>query len=72
MKKTLLCYRGSVEAWEIDHMGHMNVQFYVKKAMHAVRIFFLKVGISYSESINYNSVFALDKMFGTALEMIDM
>ena len=60
MKKTLLCYRGSVEAWEIDHMGHMNVQFYLKKAMHAVRIFFLKVGISYSESINYNSVFSLD------------
>ena len=26
-------YRNSVQSWEIDQMGHMNVQFYFEKAL---------------------------------------
>jgi Predicted thioesterase len=29
-------WRGSVAAWECDHMGHMNVGFYVAKAMEGL------------------------------------
>ena len=29
-------WRGSVNAWECDHMGHMNVRFYVSRAMEGL------------------------------------
>ena len=29
-------WRGSVNAWECDHMGHMNVRFYVARAMEGM------------------------------------
>ena len=29
-------WRGSVNAWECDHMGHMNVRFYVARAMEGL------------------------------------
>ncbi len=32
MSKLIPSYRGAVEAWECDQMGHMNVQFYMLKA----------------------------------------
>lgn len=31
MSKLIPCYRGAVDAWECDQMGHMNVQFYMAK-----------------------------------------
>ena len=51
----MTCYKGSVEAWEIDHMGHMNVQFYLKKANHALKLFFLKNGIN-PANVSYRAV----------------
>ena len=29
-------YRGSINTWECDEMGHMNVRFYVAKAMEGL------------------------------------
>ncbi len=31
MKNTRNTYRGTIYPWNCDHMGHMNVQFYVAK-----------------------------------------
>jgi len=28
-------YRGAVQAWECDHLGHMNVQFYIARVSDA-------------------------------------
>lgn len=38
-------YRNSVQAWEIDQMGHMNVQFYVDKSVSALAIFSHHLGL---------------------------
>ena len=35
MNKLIPSYRGAVDAWECDQMGHMNVQFYMAKASEA-------------------------------------
>ena len=61
MSKQLICYRGSVEAWEIDHMGHMNVQFYLQKAMQALKIFFLRNNLQYDNYANYTENYSLRK-----------
>lgn len=39
-------YRGTVQQWEIDHMGHMNVQFYVAKFDSATWQLFSAVGMA--------------------------
>jgi acyl-CoA thioester hydrolase len=31
MNESMLSYRGTVYPWHCDHMGHMNVMFYVGK-----------------------------------------
>jgi acyl-CoA thioester hydrolase len=38
-------YRGFVYPWEIDHVGHMNVQFYVRKYDEASWHFLLQLGL---------------------------
>jgi len=38
-------YRGSAQAWECDHMGHLNVRFYVKRAELALAGLFAELGI---------------------------
>ena len=37
--------RSSVQTWECDQMGHMNVQFYVEKAADALAAFGAKIGL---------------------------
>ena len=37
--------RSSVQTWECDQMGHMNVQFYVEKACDALSAFGAKIGL---------------------------
>lgn len=46
MAVPLEVYRNSVQAWEIDQMGHMNVQFYVDKSAAALAVLshYLKLG----------------------------
>ena len=34
-------YRGSINTWECDEMGHMNVRFYVAKMMEGLAAFVL-------------------------------
>jgi acyl-CoA thioester hydrolase len=41
-----LTYRGTVEAWHCDHMGHMNVMWYVGKFDEATWNFFASLGIT--------------------------
>jgi len=38
-------YRGVVYPWQADHMGHMNVQFYVAKFDSATWHFFAMLGL---------------------------
>ncbi|RFA36141.1 thioesterase family protein [Alkalilimnicola ehrlichii] len=38
-------YRGSVQAWEVDQMGHMNVQFYMEKADVGLQVFAHRLGL---------------------------
>ena len=37
--------RSSVQTWECDQMGHMNVQFYVEKACDALAAFGAGLGL---------------------------
>lgn len=38
MSAPIEVYRNSVQSWEIDQMGHMNVQFYVDKSAAALAV----------------------------------
>ncbi len=38
-------WRGSVQSWECDHMGHFNTRFYVQKAELALAYLFAELGI---------------------------
>lgn len=38
-------WRGGVNAWECDHMGHMNVRFYVARAMEGLAGFAAALGL---------------------------
>jgi acyl-CoA thioester hydrolase len=42
----MLSYRGTVYPWHCDHMGHMNVMWYVGKFDEATWQFFHAVGLS--------------------------
>ena len=42
-------YRNSVQSWEIDQMGHMNVQFYFEKALQGCIVLWNKLGINFSD-----------------------
>ncbi len=44
----MLTYRGTVYPWHCDHMGHMNVMWYVGKFDEATWQFFRSVGLSRS------------------------
>ena len=39
-------YRNSVQSWEIDQMGHMNVQFYFEKALQGCVVLWNKLGLN--------------------------
>ena len=39
-------YRGFVYPWSIDHVGHMNVQFYVARFDEATWHFFARLGLT--------------------------
>jgi acyl-CoA thioester hydrolase len=41
----LALYLGSVNAWECDEMGHMNVRFYVQRAMEGAGLFAAALGM---------------------------
>ena len=46
MAKTLETFRGMVYPWQLDHMGHMNVQFYTARFDEASWHFFASIGIT--------------------------
>jgi len=45
MAELIEVYRNSVQTWEIDQMGHMNVQFYVDKATAGLAVLGLHLGL---------------------------
>ena len=45
MAEPLLTYRGAVYPWHCDHMGHMNVMWYVGKFDEATWNFFAMLGL---------------------------
>jgi acyl-CoA thioester hydrolase len=46
MAKTVETYRGVVYPWHLDHMGHMNVQFYTARFDEATWHFFASLGVT--------------------------
>lgn len=53
-----LTYRGVVYPWQCDHMGHMNVAFYVSKFDEATWQFFRLCGITGRYLRNNNAAMA--------------
>jgi acyl-CoA thioester hydrolase len=48
-------YRGSINTWECDEMGHMNVRFYVAKAMEGLAELVHVVGLGHAFRANAQS-----------------
>lgn len=48
-------YRGSINTWECDEMGHMNVRFYVAKAMEGLAELAAIVGLGHAFRPNAQS-----------------
>ena len=46
MSDAALTYRGTVQAWHCDHIGHMNVMWYVGKFDEATWNFFAAIGVT--------------------------
>jgi len=46
VKPDVLTYRGTVYPWQCDHIGHMNVMWYVGKFDEATWHLFARVGIT--------------------------
>lgn len=46
MNEPILSYRGTVYPWHCDHMGHMNVMFYVGKFDEATWHLFAALGLT--------------------------
>jgi acyl-CoA thioester hydrolase len=46
MSEATLTYRGTVQAWHCDHMGHMNVMWYVGKFDEATWTMFELIGVT--------------------------
>ena len=46
MGKMQLVYKGLVYPWHCDHMGHMNVMWYVGKVDEATWAFFASIGLT--------------------------
>jgi acyl-CoA thioester hydrolase len=46
MAQPLITYRGTVYPWHCDHVGHMNVMWYVGKFDEATWHYFHEVGLS--------------------------
>ncbi len=42
----LLTYRGTVYPWHLDHMDHMNIQYYMAKFDEAVWNLFHRIGLT--------------------------
>jgi len=46
MTESMITYRGTVYPWQCDHMGHMNVMWYVGKFDEATWQLFASIGLS--------------------------
>ena len=46
MSRLVDTYRGAVYPWHCDHMGHMNVMWYVGKFDEATWQFFAQIGLT--------------------------
>ncbi|MDX2092638.1 MAG: thioesterase family protein [Kofleriaceae bacterium] len=46
MQDALITYRGTIYPWHCDHMGHMNVMWYVGKFDEATWNLFAQVGLT--------------------------
>ena len=52
MPEPILTYRGTIYPWHCDHMGHMNVMWYVGKFDEATWHFFSNVGLPRSRFLS--------------------
>ena len=52
MAESILSYRGTVYPWHCDHMGHMNVMWYVGKFDEATWQLLASVGLTATRCVN--------------------
>ncbi|MCW5729410.1 MAG: acyl-CoA thioesterase [Alphaproteobacteria bacterium] len=71
-------HRGMVQAWECDHLGHMNVQFYIARCSDAAWHLMHHVGLSPSfaraeriglAAVRYDAEFRRELRAGDLLRM---
>jgi acyl-CoA thioester hydrolase len=71
MARQIETYRGFVYPWSMDHVGHMNVQFYVGRFDEASWHFLAQLGLTPSFlSQNRRSLVALDQRTQYKLEVL--
>lgn len=58
MDKMIEVARNSVQTWETDQMGHMNVQFYMEKASHGLAALGLHLGMAPNSGPCYGKLIA--------------
>ncbi len=46
MSEMFVCFRGNVNTWECDEMGHMNVRFYLTKAAEGMGVLAGHLGVT--------------------------
>ncbi|MGB1088680.1 MAG: acyl-CoA thioesterase, partial [Alphaproteobacteria bacterium] len=54
MEHAPITYRGMVNRWHIDDMGHMNVRFYLDKASQAQRAYLAHIGLGQTQRTALN------------------
>ena len=59
----IITNQGVIHQWEIDHLGHLNVQFYMKIYDQATWVFYSKLGFSNKNILQNNNAFvALEQL----------
>jgi acyl-CoA thioester hydrolase len=74
----IVSYRGTVQTWHCDHMGHMNVMWYVGKFDEGTWVFFTTLGITPSymrdelrgmSAVQQNIAYRREVMAGECIEV---
>jgi len=76
---SITTYRGTVQPWHCDHMGHMNVMWYVGKFDEGTWVFFTTLGITPTylreagrglSAVQQNITYRRELMAGECIEVV--
>ena len=62
MGEAVEVWRGSVATWECDSMGHLNVRYYVSKAMEALIGLAAELGMPHAFTPNAQSTLIIREL----------